>query len=221
VEFENSFEVAAPVERAWETLLDVERVAPCMPGAEVLERTGDDAFKVGIKVKVGPVSMQYRGDVEIVERDDQAHRAVMRANAKETRGQGTASADVEMRLSGNGATTATIVTRLQVRGRAASMGQGVMQDVAGKLVETFAANLGAMLAAEPAAAPGPEPVVAAAAGDGPPPSPPRPSPPPAQELSALSLAGSVVADRLRDPRRLAITLGGVVLILLWLLRRRR
>jgi carbon monoxide dehydrogenase subunit G len=214
MEFENSFEVKAPVDDVWKALLDVERVAPCMPGAEVLERMGDDAYKVGIKVKVGPVSMQYRGDIEIVERDESAHRAVMRASAKETRGQGTANADVETRLSGNGATTsATIVTQLQVRGRAAAMGQGVMQDVAAKLVETFAQNLGQMLASPPA-----EPAEAAVGATEPPPAQP---PPPAGELSALALAGGVMRDRLRDPRRLARTLAFLALMLYWLRRRRR
>jgi carbon monoxide dehydrogenase subunit G len=218
MEFENSFEVKAPVGDVWQALLDVERVAPCMPGAEVLERTGDDAYKVGIKVKVGPVSMQYRGDIEIVERDESEHRAVMRASAKETRGQGTANADVETRLSGNGATTsATIVTQLQVRGRAAAMGQGVMQDVAAKLVETFAANLSQMLASAPAAKPA-EGAEAAAGAAGPPPAQP---PPPAGELSALALAGGVMRDRLRDPRRLARTLAFLALLLFWFRRRRR
>jgi carbon monoxide dehydrogenase subunit G len=209
--FENTFQVDAPIEHVWEALLDVERVAPCMPGAEVLERKGDDAYAVGIKVKVGPVSMQYRGDVEIVDRDPTTHVAHMRASAKETRGQGTASADIETRLSGNGSSTgATIVTELQVRGRAAGMGQGVMQDVASKLVETFAANLGQMLGggqaapAEGAAAPEPAPA--------PEPAAPLPARPESSELSALSLAGSVIAGRLRDPRALGVALFTAALI---------
>jgi carbon monoxide dehydrogenase subunit G len=218
MEFENSFEVKAPVDDVWQALLDVERVAPCMPGAEVLERTGEDVYKVGIKVKVGPVSMQYRGDIEIVERDESAHRAVMRASAKETRGQGTANADVETRLSGNGATTsATIVTQLQVRGRAAAMGQGVMQDVAAKLVETFAANLGQMLSSAPAGAT----EAAGAAAGAAEPRPPQPPPPAAGELSALALAGGVIRDRLRDPRRRAKTIAFLALLLFWFRRRRR
>src|SRR5215211_2803215 len=98
--FENRFDVDAPIERVWETVLDVERVAPTVPGAQVLERTGDDAYKVAITVRVGPMSMTYRGEVEITERDESAHRAVMKARAKESRGQGTADADVTMVLSG-------------------------------------------------------------------------------------------------------------------------
>jgi carbon monoxide dehydrogenase subunit G len=230
--FENTFQVDAPIEQVWEALLDVERVAPCMPGAQVLERKGDDAYAVGIKVKVGPVSMQYRGGVEIVDRDADAHVARMRASAKETRGQGTASADIETRLSGNGSSTgATIVTELQVRGRAAGMGQGVMQDVASKLVETFAANLSHMLGSgqgspeQATAARESAPAAAEPAAGAPPalaPVPVAAQPRPASaELSALSLAGGVIAGRLRDPRRLALALFGVGLIGYGLGRRRR
>src|ERR671938_974244 len=171
--FENRFDVDAPIERVWEALLDVERVAPTVPGAEVLERTGDDAYKVAIKVKVGPMSMTYRGEVEITERDEAAHRAVMKARAKESRGQGTADADVVMVLEGaDGRTSATVTTEVQLSGKVATMGQGVLQDVSGRLVQTFASNLAAMLeggAAETAAAAADEtaaaPPVAAAAAE--------------------------------------------------------
>ena len=171
--FENNFEVDAPLEQVWETMLDVERVAPTVPGAQVLERTGDDSYKVAIKVKVGPMSMTYRGEVEITERDDAAHRAVMKARAKESRGQGTADADVTMVLSGaNGGTAATVTTEVQLSGKVATMGQGVLQDVSGRLVQTFAQNLATMLeggeaAAEPARAAGGEEAAAESAGSGP------------------------------------------------------
>ena len=79
MEFENQFDVPAPIDEVYAALLDVQRVAPCVPGAEVLEQTGDDTYKVAIKVKVGPMSMTYTGDVEFVEKDDAAHRAVMHA----------------------------------------------------------------------------------------------------------------------------------------------
>src|SRR5215217_3476394 len=105
MKFENEFTVGAPIEEVYAALLDVERVAPCMPGAEVVEKTSDDSYKVAIKVKVGPMSMTYRGDVEIVERDEAAHTATMRAKAKEARGQGTADAHVRMALDENGAGT--------------------------------------------------------------------------------------------------------------------
>jgi carbon monoxide dehydrogenase subunit G len=176
--FENQFEVGSPIETVWDAVLDVERVAPTVPGAQVLERTGDDSYHVAIKVRVGPMSMTYRGQVEIAERDDQAHRAVMKARAKEARGQGTADADVVMQLRGeNGRTSATVTTEVELSGKAATMGQGVLQDVAGRLVETFAKNLAAMLEGEPAtagasaeapaAAPGAAPAEAAAPGAAP------------------------------------------------------
>src|ERR687884_1308441 len=140
--FQNTFDVEAPIDEVYATLLDVERVAPCVPGAEVLEKTGDDAYQVAIKVRVGPISMTYRGNVEIVERDEAAHRAVMRARARETRGQGTADARVEMRLVQEGPTTnGTMTADVQLAGRAAAMGRGVIQDVSGKIVSTFAGNL--------------------------------------------------------------------------------
>src|SRR5215211_7165268 len=144
--FENRFDVDAPLEDVWAAVLDVERVAPTVPGAQVLERSGDDAYKVAIKVKVGPMSMTYRGEVEITERDEAAHRAVMKARAKESRGQGMADADVTMVLSGDdGRTSATVTTEVELSGRVATMGQGVLQDVSGRLVQTFARNLAALL----------------------------------------------------------------------------
>src|SRR4051795_182044 len=146
MQFQNSFEVDAPIEQVWKTVLDVERVAPNVPGARVLERTGDDAYKVAIKVKVGPMSMTYNGEVEITERDEAAHRAVMKARAKESRGQGTADADVTMELRGDdGRTSATVVREVELSGKVATMGQGVLQDVSGRLVRTFAENLAALL----------------------------------------------------------------------------
>src|SRR4051812_32762575 len=147
MKFENTFAVDAPIDEVYATLLDVKRVAPCVPGAEVLEQTGDDAYQVAIKVRVGPISMTYRGNVEIVERDDADHRAVMRARARETRGQGTADARVELNLAEDGPTTkGTMVADVQLAGRAAAMGRGVIQDVSAKIVTTFSQNLEAMLA---------------------------------------------------------------------------
>ncbi len=174
MKFENRFVVQAPIADVWQTLMDVQRVAPCMPGAEVLEQVGDNAYKVAVKVKVGPISMTYRGQVEIVERDDDARRATMHAKAKEARGQGTADARIHMSLAEQAdGTHATIETEVQLSGRAAAMGRGVIGDVAEKLIQTFAANLAEMLVAEPAgvaddaaAAGGPAAGGAAAGGDG-------------------------------------------------------
>jgi uncharacterized protein len=139
MQFENQFEVGSPIDTVWDTLLDVEQVAPCMPGAEVLEQTGDSSYKVSIKVRLGPVSMQYRGDVEIVDPDKDAHQAKMVAKATEARGQGTANAEILMKLAEqDGKTQATLTTDLRMSGRAAAMGQGIVKDVASKLTDTFA-----------------------------------------------------------------------------------
>ncbi|HEV8152488.1 MAG TPA: SRPBCC family protein [Solirubrobacteraceae bacterium] len=254
MKFENQFDVDAPLDQVWKTVLDVERVAPTVPGAQVLERSGDDAYKVAIKVKVGPMSMTYRGEVEITERDEAAHRAVMKARAKESRGQGTADADVTMVLRGdNGRTAATVTTEVALTGKAATMGQGVLQDVAGRLVQTFAKNLATMLSggqAETAAAPqgkpaqpgleetpqeaptatakpkppprpkaGSGPAADAAAAPPPPPSPPPPPPPSEDALDLGSLGGAVLADRLRQPRTLAIVLALLALVFYVLGRR--
>jgi carbon monoxide dehydrogenase subunit G len=213
--FENSFDVGAPIDAVWDALLDVERVAPTVPGAQVLERVGDDAYKVAIKVKVGPMSMTYRGEVEITERDEAAHRAVMKARAKESRGQGTADADVTMVLAGrDGGTSATVTTDVQLSGKAATMGQGVLQDVSRRLVDTFAANLSTMLEGGAPA----EPTGAAAE----PARPSEPLAPAAEPESALdlgSLGGAVVADRLKDPRVVGALLALVAAVAFLLGRR--
>ena len=130
MKFENQFDVEAPIDEVWPTLLDVERVAPNVPGASVLEKTSDDSYKVQIKVKVGPMSMIYAGDVEIVDKDEAAHKATMRVKMKESRGQGNATANVAMALAGDAAkTTANIDTDVELSGKVASMGRGVIQDV--------------------------------------------------------------------------------------------
>jgi uncharacterized protein len=237
MEFQNDFDVNAPLDEVWQTILDVERVAPCVPGAQVLERTGDDSYKVGIKVKVGPVQMQYRGDVEIVEKDDSAHSAVMAARAREARGQGTANANVRMQLSGNGDTThGSMTTEVQLSGRAAAMGQGVIKEVSAKLVDQFAENLASMLgggqaaaeqpAAETAAegaqaeAPQPERAEPASAAQGLGGEPPTAAAQPGSADDALDvgpLAKSIVTERLKNPR---VLIGLGVLLLLLLGRRR-
>lgn len=228
MEFENSFAVAAPIQEVWDLLLDVERIAPCVPGAQVLEQTSEDAYKVAVKVKLGPMTMNYKGDIEIVGRDEATHEATMAAKAKEARGQGTAKADIRMHLTEEaGTTTASIITAMQMSGKAAAMGQGVIKDVAGAITDTFAQNLAAMIehgGQEPEPAPAPMPLAAVGAG-GPavaggaepavaaaPPPRPRPAPAPMADASLPigKVAGAVVAGRLREPR----TAGGLMLLTL-------
>jgi carbon monoxide dehydrogenase subunit G len=207
MKFENSFAVHAPLPVVWKALMDIERVAPCMPGAEVLGRADGDAYKVGVRVKVGPMSMLYRGQVEISERDDAAHSATLRARARESRGQGTANALVHMTVAEQpDGTQATMETELQLSGRAASMGRGVLSDVSEQLIDEFSNNLAAMLAsgeAETAAAPGPADTTAAPGA--------APSPP-ASALPAGRIAARAIANRLGEPRTLLLATATVAAV---------
>ena len=152
MELEHSFTVPVPEERAWEVLMDVERVAPCMPGA-TLDSVDGDEIKGRIKVKVGPIAMTYAGTARFTERDPDAHVITLEASGKETRGAGTASAKVRSMLEGqDGQTHVVVHTTLTVTGRPAQFGRGVMAEVGGKLIGIFASNLADMLAAQPAQA---------------------------------------------------------------------
>jgi uncharacterized protein len=172
MELEHSFTVPVPEERAWEVLLDVKRVAPCMPGA-TLDSVDGDEIKGRIKVKVGPIAMTYAGTARFTERDPDAHVITLEASGKETRGAGTASATVRSMLEGQGDQTHVVVhTTLNVTGRPAQFGRGVMAEVGGKLIGIFASNLADMLSAEPAAPaaepePPAEPAAAVPAADQP------------------------------------------------------
>jgi carbon monoxide dehydrogenase subunit G len=151
MELEHSFSVPVPAERAWDVLLDVERVAPCMPGA-TLDSVEGDSITGRIKVKVGPITMTYAGTAKFTERDRDAGVVTLEASGKETRGAGTASASVRSQLTpGGDHTLVTVHTTLNVTGKPAQFGRGVMVEVGGKLIGIFADNLAAMLAAEPAA----------------------------------------------------------------------
>jgi carbon monoxide dehydrogenase subunit G len=150
MELEHSFTVPVTEARAWEVLLDVKRVAPCMPGATLDSVDGDD-IKARIKVKVGPIAMTYAGTARFTERDEENHVIVLEASGKETRGAGTASATVRSTLHGEGDQTHVVVnTTLNVTGRPAQFGRGVMAEVGGKLIGIFASNLADMLAADSA-----------------------------------------------------------------------
>jgi len=166
MEMDHSFTVPVPPDRAWDVLLDVERIAPCMPGATVDEFDGE-VVTGRIKVKVGPVSLTYRGTAKFTERDPDAKVIVLEASGKETRGAGTASATVRAMLepeSGGQATKATMHTTMNVTGRPAQFGRGVMVEVGSKLVDQFARNLSELISSE-GAAPSDGAADAAAAGD--------------------------------------------------------
>jgi carbon monoxide dehydrogenase subunit G len=243
MKLEHEFTVPAPIEEAWQVLLDVEKIAPCMPGATLTSVDGDD-FTGTVKVKVGPIQVTYKGQAKFVEKHDDEHRIIIEASGKEARGSGTASATVTANLTAQGATTrAHVVTDLNVTGRPAQFGRGVMADVGAKLIGQFSDCLAQELAgggagetttvAEPTttAANGAQPVETGATAPLPPtssatpeaapapatPLPPRPTPVAprreAEPIDLLDLAGGSVAKRLAPV--------AIVLIVLFLLIRRR
>lgn len=142
MEFDNSFSVQKPIDEVWSTMLDLERVVPCVPGAKVLEKTGDNSVRAEVKIRLGSMSMSYSGPAEIVERDDEARRAVLKALAKEAGGQGNAEAKVAIQLAEDGGgTEVSIHSDVLVTGKAAQMGEGVIVGVTEGMIGEFAENL--------------------------------------------------------------------------------
>jgi carbon monoxide dehydrogenase subunit G len=140
MQLRNSFVVPAPIDEAWRTLLDVQRIAPCMPGARVDAVEGDD-ISGNVTVKLGPISVRYQGTITFVERDEAQHRAVLSAAAKD-KGGGTARARIAASLQPNGDETAVeVVTELDITGKPAQFGRGVMADVSKRVLDQFANNL--------------------------------------------------------------------------------
>jgi carbon monoxide dehydrogenase subunit G len=154
VELNNEFRVAVPVAKTWEVLTDVERVAPCLPGATLLSVDGDE-FTGAVKVKVGPITVSYQGEAAFAEKDAAARRVVLKASGKETRGNGNAAALVTAQLKDEGdATLVVITTDLTISGKAAQFGRGVLADVAGNLIGQFAKSLEASVVGNAAPATG-------------------------------------------------------------------
>jgi carbon monoxide dehydrogenase subunit G len=147
--FQNEFVVDAPAAATWRTLLDLERVAGCLPGATIEPASENGTYNGSMRVKVGPVTMDYKGVAHVVEIDEAAQAAVFTVEGKELRGQGTATATIRNRLVAEGESTRVFVeTTLSVTGRPAQFGRGIMQDVAGLMLSDFAKSLSEMLAAE-------------------------------------------------------------------------
>jgi uncharacterized protein len=139
----NEFRVPVPPERAWAILTDLERIAPCMPGAQLQEVDGDE-YRGVVKVKVGPITAQYKGVATFLERDEAGLRAVLRAEGRETRGQGNASATITAVLQpadDGRATDVQVTTALTITGKVAQFGRGVLADVSAKLLDQFATSL--------------------------------------------------------------------------------
>jgi hypothetical protein len=239
MELSNEFRVPLPVDEAWGLLTDVERIAPCMPGAQLQEVEGDE-YRGIVKVKVGPITAQYKGKARFQELDEQARKAVLKAEGRETRGQGNATAVISASLVADGdGTLVSIVTDLAVTGRVAQFGRGVLVDVSAKLLDQFVACLESdVLSGEPVLAvvpdaPPPAPPeegsgngdgsgAGSGNGDGPRAATPTPVAPaarriesrPAEPVDLLQTAGAPVAKRL-------IPAALLILLILLVLRRRK
>jgi uncharacterized protein len=138
VELDHPFTSGKSIDETWEAILDLERLVPCVEGGSVLERTGPDAVRAEIKVKMGAMGMTFTGTVEVIEQDPHEHRAVMQVKSREAGGQGHANADVTFALSDGGG---TIHTAAQITGKAASMGEGVVVSVLDALIKDFTGKL--------------------------------------------------------------------------------
>jgi carbon monoxide dehydrogenase subunit G len=146
VQLEHQLSIPAPIDVVWPALLDPERVAPCVPGATLTGADGD-SFTGTVKVKVGPITLLYKGTGTFTEHDEQARRAVLKASAKDTRGNGTVNATVTLTLAEEGdRTSGVVVTDLSITGKPAQFGRGMIADVGGKIIEQFAACLSDKLA---------------------------------------------------------------------------
>lgn len=178
----NEFEVALPPEQTWTLLTDLEKVAPCLPGASITSVDGED-YHGRAKIKVGPITAEYKGVAQFTEMDASAHRAVLLARGKDARGQGDATATVTATLSPEGTgTKVTVETDLALTGKVAQFGRGVLADVSGALMGLFADRLQEMVLAEggtPTAAPAPQAPASAPAA--------APQPQPAGAASATTL----------------------------------
>lgn len=191
----HTFTVPVPVDDAWRILTDVERIAPCLPGAQLQEIEGD-VYRGVVKVKVGPIQAQFKGQASFVERDDAGHRAVLKGEGRDTGGKGNASAMITATMTSLSATetTCNVTTDLTITGKVAQFGRGAMKDISDKLLAQFVENLNTLIAEQPAA-PAAEETAAPAATE------PEPAPsgvrtidaPEAAPIDLLSTAGGTIA----------------------------
>jgi uncharacterized protein len=204
VNLENSFEVTASPEAAWDLLMDVPRVIPCMPGAELVETVDESHWKAKMRVKLGPISLSFLTDVTHEEVDEAGRRVVLAARAREERGRGAATATIESSLaSAEGRTQVTTVTDLALTGKAAQFGRGLVQDVSAQLLESFADCLEQQLVTQQ-----PEGTAPGAATSEP--APPRP-------VSGLALGAAAMRNMLARHTRLTAALwAAFFFIYLWL-----
>jgi carbon monoxide dehydrogenase subunit G len=156
MDLNHQFTVAVPVDDAWRILTDVERIAPCLPGAQLQEIEGD-TYRGIVKVKVGPIQAQFKGQANFIERDDVAHKVVLKGEGRDTTGKGNASAIITAEMTAVDAsnTAVTVNTDLSVTGKVAQFGRGAMADISDKLLAQFVVNLNALIAEQPATAAAP------------------------------------------------------------------
>lgn len=231
MKLEHSFTVPADLDTVWAAVLDPERVAPCMPGATLAEVDGD-SFTGSVKVKLGPISLLYKGSGEFLEKDETSRKVVIKASGKDARGNGTASATVTLTLTGEGSsTTGKVDTDLSITGKPAQFGRGLISEVGGKILDAFATCLASTLAPEqPAAASSPAaPAGSEPADREPEPAPadePKPEPTPSQKpklavvdtepesepIDLLAFAGPSVAKRAAP--LIAIALAALIAVIL-------
>ena len=218
MKLEQSFEVQAPIDEVWAALIDLERVAPCLPGAAITERDEDGTYHGTFQVKLGPATAAYRGTIRIEEADEAAHRATLKARGTDKRGQGVANATIVNTLSEHdGGTHVEAVTDFSITGRLARFGRGgMMEDISNRLMRDFATCLSSRLADAPTAPSGedvakgeapPEAVGAAEPQEGadsetagasaPPPTPPPAQPQAAKPGGGIGLFFSVLWARIR------------------------
>ena len=198
MDLNHEFTVNVPVAEAWAILTDLERIAPCLPGAQLTEVEGD-TYRGQVKIKVGPILAQFKGQASFVSRDDVAHKASLKGEGRDTTGKGNASAIITAELTSvtPTSTKCSVHTDLTISGKVAQFGRGALADVSDKLLAQFSENLNQLISAAPATPPAPSaPVVAETS--------PAPSEQPAirkidgpevAPLNLLDTAGSTIAKR--------------------------
>jgi uncharacterized protein len=203
VKLEQTFEVRAPVDRVWETLIDVERVAPCLPGAEVTEAGDDGTYRGTFSVRLGPTTAAYRGELHMQEVDERSRRVVMSASGQDKRGQGSAKASIVSTMQAEGdITRVDVETDLTITGRLARFGRGGMiQDISNRLLKEFAECLQQRIEAPPAAEPNVIDAIVAATPEGAAAAPPAQggasAPTTAKPIGGFSLFFRALLDRIR------------------------
>ena len=227
----NEFTVNRPIDEAWPIITDVEKIAPCLPGAELQEIAQDaekgEVYRGVVKVKLGAISTQFKGDAHFIEKDDENYRAVIKGKGRDTGGRGNASADITAHAESLSPTSTKVVvtTDLHITGKVAQFGRGILGDVSSKLIDQFADNLNTMIDADGLEPPTDDAVPVekgadAAAADTPAPAAKEPEPkirkingPAADPIDLMDVSGSSILKRVAP----AIA---ALLVILFLLRRR-